>query len=57
MLNHELIGWLQAGDWHYCLRNLRDVLVQGARRASDCRRPTLSPEGRSRVLRQCRLVA
>lgn len=28
--NHELIGWLQASRWHYCLRLPCDVLLHGA---------------------------
>ena len=30
--NHELMDWLQASRWHYCLRLPSDVLVHGARR-------------------------
>jgi len=28
--NHELMGWLQASRWHYCLRLPCDVLLHGA---------------------------
>lgn len=28
--NHELMGWLQASRWHYCLRLHCDVLLHGA---------------------------
>ena len=30
--NHELMGWLRASRWHYCLRLPSDVLLHGARR-------------------------
>lgn len=30
--NHELMSWLQASGWHYCLRLPTDVLVHGPRR-------------------------
>lgn len=30
--NHELMGWLQASRWHYCLRLPCDVLLHGPRR-------------------------
>lgn len=29
--NHELMGWLQASRWHYCLRLPCDVLLHGPR--------------------------
>lgn len=30
--NHELMGWLRASQWHYCLRLPSDVLLHGPRR-------------------------
>jgi hypothetical protein len=30
--NHELMGWLQASRWHYCLRLPCDVLLHGPKR-------------------------
>jgi len=30
--NHDLISWLQANHWHYCLRLPSDVHLHGARR-------------------------
>lgn len=27
--NHEVMGWLQASGWHYCLRLPCDVLLRG----------------------------
>lgn len=30
--NHELMSWLQASGWHYCLRLPTDVLLHGPRR-------------------------
>lgn len=30
--NHDLMSWLQASQWHYCLRLPSDVLLHGPRR-------------------------
>ena len=55
--NHELMGWLQASRWHYCLRLPCDVLLHGAskypRRVGDL----YPPFGEARLYRQVRLWA
>ncbi len=55
--NRDLMGWLQASRWHYCLRLPCDVLLRGP-----CKYPTevrqlYPPLGSARLYRQVRLWA
>jgi hypothetical protein len=55
--NHELMKWLKASGWHYCLRLPCDVLLHGP-----CKYPTVvgalyPPLGEARFYRQVRLWA
>lgn len=53
--NHELLGWLQASSWHYCLRLPSDVLLQGPGKYPQTVGTLYPPLGVARFYRQVRL--
>jgi len=53
--NHELMGWLQASQWHYCLRLPCDVLLQGASKYPRRVGELYPPLGEARLYRRVRL--
>lgn len=53
--NHELLGWLQASSWHYCLRLPSDVLLRGPGKYPQTVGPLYPPLGIARFYRQVRL--
>ncbi len=55
--NHELMGWLQASRWHYCLRLPWDVLLHGASKYPRSVGDLYPPLAEARLYRQVRLWA
>jgi hypothetical protein len=55
--NHELMGWLQASRWHYCLRLPCDVLLQGVSKYPRVVGTLYPALGEARFYRQVRLWA
>jgi len=53
--NHQLLRWLDASDWHYCLRLPCDVLVQGVRRYPTPVGSMYPPPQEARLYRNVRL--
>lgn len=49
--NHELMGWLKAGCWHYCLRLPCDVWLQGCRRYPTVVSQLYPPVGQAKLYR------
>lgn len=55
--NHELMRWLQASRWHYCLRLPCDVILHGASKYPSIVGSLYPPLGEARLYRQVRLWA
>lgn len=55
--NHELMRWLQASRWHYCLRLPCDVLLHGASKYPSVVGTLYPAVGEARLYRQVRLWA
>jgi hypothetical protein len=55
--NHELMGWLRASGWHYCLRLPCDVLLQGASKYPTIVGTLYPASGEARFYQQVRLWA
>jgi hypothetical protein len=55
--NHELMEWLQASQWHYCLRLPCDVLLHGVSKYPMQVGSFYPPLGDARLYRQVRLWA
>lgn len=55
--NHEVMGWLQASGWHYCLRLPCDVLLRGPSKYPTVVGALYPPLGEARFYRQVRLWA
>ncbi|XGV94807.1 MAG: transposase [Leptolyngbya sp. BL-A-14] len=55
--NHQLIEWLQASRWHYCLRLPCDVLLHGASKYPRMVSSFYPPLGEARLYHQVRLWA
>lgn len=53
--NHQLMEWLQASRWHYCLRLPCDVLVHGVSKYPSLVGTLYPPVGEARLYRQVRL--
>ena len=53
--NHDLISWLQANGWHYCLRLPCDVLLNGIGRYPTTVQHNWPPVGEAYFYRQVRL--
>ncbi|XHX76413.1 MAG: transposase [Stenomitos frigidus ULC029] len=55
--NHSLLAWLQASQWHYCLRLPCDVWLHGASKYPRMVGSFYPPLGEARLYRQVRLGA
>jgi hypothetical protein len=53
--NHQVLQWLRASEWHYCLRLPCDVLIHGARRYPTTVGVMYPPVGEAGLYRQVRL--
>ena len=53
--NHQLMEWLQASRWHYCLRLPCDVLLHGASKYPRMVGHFYPPQGEARLYHQVRL--
>lgn len=53
--NHEVMGWLQASGWHYCLRLPCDVLLHGASKYPTVLGRLYPPLSEARFYRNVRL--
>ncbi len=54
---HELMGWLQVSQWHYCLRLPYDALLHGPSKYPTVVGALYPPLGAARLYRQVRLWA
>lgn len=53
--NHQLLAWLQASQWHYCLRLPCDVLLHGVSKYPKMVSSFYPPLGEARLYQQVRL--